>query len=456
MIEEIKKILELVEADYADIRYETKRQSSVGFNGEELSSVNSDSADGYVLRVLHKGGFACSVFTRPEDAGKAVAAAVANAKLLSRNVSKPVSLAKVQPVKAEFFPDMEEPPEKVSLEEKMELVRAYNSMPLKNRKVVTTSIAYNEILRDKYFASTEGAEVHETLSTVSIAGMAAAKDGNIGQNCLFLIGGSDGISRLRNREDYFERRTKLLDDMLYAKPAPGGVHNVILDQELAGVFVHEAFGHFSEADIIEEMPELRGKMRIGAQLGSGVVNIVDDPTAPRQLGFYKYDDEGVPARRVQLMKNGVLTGRLHSRRTAAAFGEAATGHCVAEDFRYAPIVRMGTIMIEPDPDMDFARMLSKLGSGLYLCGTKGGQTSGENFTFSAAWGFEVSNGKLGRMVRDVNIMGNLFATLGNISAVGDDPMLSEYGGCGKGQVNRRSCRGGPHILVNGVLVGGAK
>lgn len=456
MIHKIKKMLEFVDADYADIRYEVKKETAVGFNGKELTRVNANSADGYVLRVLYKGGFSSIAFTKQEDAGKAAAAALANAKLLSRNIKKSVILTKVPIIKTDFRPEMSEPPEKISLEEKIALTRAYNEIPLKNHNVITTSIAYNETCRDKYFASTEGTEIHEELATVSVAGLGTAKAGGLTQSALFLIGGSDGISRLRSRQDYFEKNTKFLTDMLSAKPVTGGVYNVILDQDLAGVFIHEAFGHFSEADLIEEMPELRKKMSLGAQLGSGVLNIVDDPTMPHQLGFYKFDDEGVPVKRVQLMKNGVLSGRLHSRRTAAAFGDEATGHCVAEDYRYAPIVRMGSIMIEPDPATDFKNLLSRLGDGLYLCGSKGGQTSGESFTFDAAWGFEVKNGKVGQMLRDINIMGNLFTTLKNIAAVGNDTLLSEFGGCGKGQLNRRSCNGGPHVLINGVVVGGVK
>lgn len=456
MIDKLKKILEKVDADYADIRYEVKKVTAVNFNSRELAGVNASSADGYVLRVLHKGGFASTSFTRPGDAEKAVAAALANARLLSRNARKPAALAKAPAIKADFRPEMAEPPAAVSLEEKIALTRAYNSIPLKDPRVVSTSIYFNETGRDKYFASTEGAEIHEELATVGVYGVGTAKDGGLTQIVQFTIGGSDGLSRLRGREDYFEGRTKVLSDLLSARPAAGGVYDVVLDQALTGTFVHEAFGHYSEADIIDEMPELRKKMSLGTRLGGEAVNIVDDPTRPGQLGFYKYDDEGVPAKRMRLMKNGIMSGRLHSRRTAAAFGDEANGHCVAEDYRYAPIVRMGTIMIEPDPSTDLEKLLSRLGNGLYLCGSRGGQTSGENFTFTAGWGFEVRDGKIAGMLRDVSLMGNLFTTLKNIEAVGGDIRLSEVGGCGKGQLNRRSCHGGPHTLVRGLVIGGVK
>jgi TldD protein len=222
---------------------------------------------------------------------------------------------------------------------------------------------------------------------------------------------------------------------------------------MSGVFTHEAFGHFSEADIIEDNPTMREKMRIGAKLGSDVLSITDDPTRPGQLGFYRSDDEGVAARPVALMKDGVLFGRLHSRRTAAEFGEPITGHCVAQDYRFAPIIRMGCIFIEPR-EKTKDELLGLLGDGLYLCNHMGGATIGESFTFGAQFGFDVKNGKPGRMLRDINISGNLYATMKNLSAVGNDLTLREIGGCGKGQMNFRSCNGAPHVLVDNVVVGG--
>jgi len=222
---------------------------------------------------------------------------------------------------------------------------------------------------------------------------------------------------------------------------------------MAGVFTHEAFGHFSEADIIETLPAMREKMKIGNKLGNDVLNIVDNALLPDQLGFYKYDDEGVKVHPTQLMKNGILTGRLHSRRTAAEFKEPISGHCVAEDYRYSPIVRMGNIFIEPGEN-SFEELLAMLGDGLYILNAKGAQTAGENFTFGAQCGYVIKNGKLGEMKRDINISGNLYKTLKDIVAVGNDFILSKAGACGKGQLNIRSCNGGPHILVKNLIIGG--
>jgi TldD protein len=117
------------------------------------------------------------------------------------------------------------------------------------------------------------------------------------------------------------------------------------------------------------------------------------------------------------------------------------------------MVRMGNIFIEPG-NTPLNELLSMLSDGLYILDHKGGQTSGENFTFGAQYGYIVKGGKRGKMVRDINISGNLYHTLKNIAAVGNDLVLSKTGGCGKGQLNIRSCHGGPHILVNSLVIGG--
>ena len=453
MFDRLEKMLGLVQADYADLRYELARETKISFGGRELIGLSASSTDGYVWRVLKNGGWSEVSFTRPEDAERAARSALENAELLARGGARTVRLAPTTPTRDEFHPKLAEDPRPVAAEAKLELLRSYNDIALENPKVATTQAAYWDMTRDKYFVSTEGARLREELVTVRINGEIVAKEGSLTQRVRFGFGGSDGLTRLRGREAEMAERVKICVDLLKAEPVKGGEYRVVLDQSLAGVFTHEAFGHFSEADIIQDMPTIREKMALGAPLGSEALSITDDPTRPGQLGFYRYDDEGVAARPVALMKDGVLTGRLHSRRTAAEFGEPITGHCVAQDYRFAPIIRMGCIFIEPR-EKTKDELLELLGDGLYLCNHMGGATIGESFTFGAQFGFEVKNGKPGRMLRDINISGNLYATMKNISAVASDLTLREVGGCGKWQMNFRSCNGGPHVLVDSIVVGG--
>ncbi len=440
-------------ADYADLRYETKKETRILFNGKELFHIGSNSTDGFVIRTLKDGGLSSTAYTRADDADKALRITEENAALIARHINKPVEFTRTDVIKDTFLPDIDEDPRNISIDEKLRLTKDYNSIALSHDKIATTNILYSETVREKYFINTEGTEVREDLVTTTISGMITSKDGTLTQNVRVAIGGSSGFALLRRQEEELEKRTAIALDLLKATPITGGTYNVILNQDLAGVFTHEAFGHFSEADLIEDSPTMRERMRIGAGIGNEILSITDDPTMPRQLGFYCYDDEGVKTRPSQLMKQGVLVGRLHSRRTAAAFGEGVTGHSIAEDYRYAPIVRMGNIFIEPGKN-SFEDLLSMLGDGVYILDSKGGQTSGENFTFGAQYGYIVKGGKTTAMVRDINISGNLYSTLKSITAVGNDLVLSKIGGCGKGQLNIRSCHGGPHVLIKNVLIGG--
>lgn len=453
MVERLWSILKKVTAEYADIRHETKNETRIALNGRELTELGNNATDGYVLRVLHEGGFSSVAFTTYDDHEKAIATATENARLMSRFTTQPVVLAAIQVVKDQYIPQLDEDPRKVTMDEKLQLTRKYNALALDHDKVATTNIAYVETAREKHFVSTEGSEIREELMTVRISGLITSRDGNLIQNIRVAAGGSNGFAILRNREEDFERKTRIAVELLRAQSIKGGRHNVIVNQSMGGVFTHEAFGHFSEADIIENNRSMRMKMQIGAMLGSEIVSITDDPTLPNQLGHYRYDDEGVAACRNPLLKNGRLVGRLHSRRTAAAFQEPVNGHCVAEDYRYGPIIRMGTIFIEPGKDT-FDGLLDRLGDGFYILDAKGGQTSGENFTFGAQYGYEVKSGKVGAMVRDINISGNLYSTLKNIVAVGNDLRLAQVGGCGKGQMNIRSCYGSPHLIINNLVIGG--
>ncbi len=452
MFDKLREIISKISADYVDIRYEKMYETKIILNKREIFQLGSNSGDGFVVRVLKNGGFSWVSFTKIEDAERALKIALENAELISQNSKKKVRLAEVEVIKDTFIPSLKEDPRKIPIDEKLELLRHYNEIPLQFENIIT-NMQYTEVIREKYFVNSEGTEIREDLITTGIRGMLISRNGGIVQNVRVGIGGSDGFYRLRNREDEFEKKTKIVLDLLKAEPVKGGVYNVILNPDMAGVFTHEAFGHFSEADLIEDNPSMRERMKIGTKLGNEILTIVDDPTIPNQLGFYKYDDEGVRTRRTYLLRDGVLVGRLHSRRTAAEFGEPVSGHCVAEDYRYAPIVRMGNIFIEPK-DKTLEELLDLLGDGLYILDAKGGQTSGENFTFGAQYGFEVKGGKIGKMVRDINISGNLYQTLKDIVAIGKDFELSEVGGCGKGQLNIRSCHGGPHILVKNVVIGG--
>ena len=454
MLDRLRSMIEGVEADFIDIRYEVKTETLVDFVGKEIKSVGSNRTDGYVIRVGRQGGFSSATVTREEDVPRAVKLAVEGADTIVATGGKRTELAEVPVVNETVRLQLDGDPRTVSIDEKIRLTRKYNDIMLQQPSIETTSLSYREVGREKYYVNSEGTSVSEELVTTNMIGEAIAKRDSLVQNVRIAIGGADGWNRLLNRDDVFVERARIAAELLDAQPVKAGTYDVVLNPNLAGVFTHEAFGHFSEADIIEDNPSLRSKMSLGEKLGSDAVTIVADSTIPGQIGYYRFDDEGAEVKPVTLMDGGVLTGRLHSRSTARGFGEPVSGHAVAEDMRFEPIVRMGTIYIKP-ADNSLEELLKTLGDGLYLLDGKGGQTSGENFTFGAQYGYVVKDGKIGPMVRDINIMGNLFTTLQSIEAVGNEMELSERGGCGKGQLNIKSALGGPSVLIRNMVVGGA-
>lgn len=452
MLENLQKMLIGSEADYLDIRYEVKKTTKVVFAGKELKEAGSNHTDGFVVRALKDGGFSSVIVTKESDVAEAIKLAVQGASAMAGQ-GKSIVLAEVEPVVDSVEPELFGDPANVSLEEKIAITSGYNKLMLKQKDIANTNIAYNEVDREKFFTSTEGTAIRERVCTVSIAGEVIARRGDVTQNIRAAIGGANGMEALKNRDDIFLKRAEIASQLLDAEPVKGGTYDVVINPSLTGVFIHEAFGHFSEADLVEDNPVLREKMSIGNKIGSDIVTIIADTLIPNQVGFYKYDDEGVPVKTTPLMENGVLTGRLHSRRTATEFDEPVTGHCVAQDYGYAPIIRMGTIYLKKG-ELTQEELLAQLKDGLYLCDGKGGQTSGENFTFGAQYGYVIKDGKIDKMVRDINIMGNLFTTMKNIEAMDNTMKLSERGGCGKGQVNIKSGYGGPSVLIRKMVVGG--
>jgi len=195
-------------------------------------------------------------------------------------------------------------------------------------------------------------------------------------------------------------------------------------------------------------------MVLGRRFAGKHLNIVDGAAVPGYRGSFKYDDEGTPATKTYLIRQGVLTSRLHSRETAAKMGEQPTGNARAINYTHPPIVRMTNTFIEPG-STSFAEMISGIKEGIYAKDWYGGTTSLEMFTFSAGEAYMIRDGKIAEMVRPVVLTGNVFATLDNIDAIGNDLDMNQGGGCGKaGQSPLPVSNGSPHIRIRNCLVGG--
>jgi len=448
----IKNALKSAKADHIEIRVNEGRGTGVSYVGKELESIGESSMMGGCVRALVNGGWGFVAFNDIENLPRYVKMACEQAALVG---NKDVSLAETGVINDVVKTKVDVDPADVSLIDKHDLCQKYNNIILSSNKVQTSSVRYVDSHSTLYFANLEGSFIVCENIFCGVSVMAMAKDGMDVQQAYNSIGDLRGYSKVENFEESCEAVTKRAVDLLSAKPVDAGKYTVIVDPKLCGVFTHEAFGHLSEADFIYENQKLREIMKIGKRFGSDALSIVDDGTLAGEAGYNKYDSEGTPTQKTYLIKDGILTNRLHSRETAAKMDEKPTGNARAISYGSEPIVRMTNTYME-SRDQTFEEMLAGVDDGIYAKGSLGGQTNTEMFTFSAEEAYKIKDGKICEQVRDVVLTGNVFETLLNIDAIGNDLVLfGGLGGCGKGgQSPLRVSDGGPHIRIKDVTIGG--
>ncbi len=226
----------------------------------------------------------------------------------------------------------------------------------------------------------------------------------------------------------------------------------VLDPELAGVFAHEAIGHASEGDLIQEGSSVL-KGRTGEKIASETLTIVDDPGF-FGFGFDPVDAEGTKVLRTEIISRGVVNAFLHDRESLAAVGHGIAGHARAMPGE-PPLVRMSNTFIE-NGDSDTAEIFAECKKGIFLKGSRGGQVDPGRgiFQFNAEYGYLVEEGECTTMVRDVSLSGEILTTLHGISLCGDDRTMNP-GYCGKGGQSVPVSDGAPHILLLDAVVGGS-
>ncbi|NLG85019.1 MAG: TldD/PmbA family protein, partial [Firmicutes bacterium] len=384
--------------------------------------------------------------------------AIRQAALVGQAKKEPVVLAPVDPVEDCVPLAVRKDPRSITLTEKKRLLEEYNRLILSFGGPITSSIVgYAESYTKKIFVNSEGTCIEQEGVDMAGGFTVIATKGHETQMQHLGFGSSLDAGVLWGHEDRLRELCRVTVALLDAPPVEGGEYTVILDPILAGVFIHEAFGHLSEADNVYENEELRALMRPGKKVGAEILSVYDTGLEPGARGYLRYDDEGVPARKTYLIKNGVLVGRLHSRETAGKMGEAATGNARAISYAFAPIPRMRTTCIEPGTS-SFEEMLTGISLGIYAQEAYGGQTDGEQFTFTAGRARMIRHGTLAEYVKDVTLTGNVFTTLKNIDCVGNDFARPEGpGGCGKaGQYPLPVSMWSPHLRIQNVVIGGKR
>ena len=455
MRDKIEEALKRSKADYTEIRIEEKETTQVLFRGKDLDLANANIDKGGIVRCLVRDkGWGVTTFNNLDDLLTKVDQAYQCARVGS--VPEPIELAAVEPVEKVTRAEMKRDFRDIPLSEKKALAEHYNQILRgQDQKIIDTSASYADSFVHLTFANTEGTYIEQEKPAAVVVTRAMARAGDNVQQAYNSFSTTQGYEYVLGKEEMALKSARKAVELLDAKPVKAGQYTVVADQMLAGVFIHEAFGHLSEADFVYENPQAREMMTMGRRFGKGILNVFDDGSLPNLRGTTLYDDEGTPARRNWLIRDGELVGRLHSRQTAAKMGEIASGNARAINYRFAPIVRMTNTAIE-NGTTSFEELIKDIELGIYACDAYGGQTQLENFSFSSGYAYMIRNGKLAEMVKDVILSGNLFTTLENIDAIGDDfKWLATGGGCGKGnQAPLPVGMGAPHIRIQNVVIGG--
>ncbi|BAZ04766.1 TldD/PmbA family protein [Calothrix sp. NIES-3974] len=439
--------------DYLMIRLEVSQSTNILIRGDKLESLSEVISIGGHVRACYKGGWGVSCFNDVQTIPERFTEAISAARMVGEEKTM---LAEIEPIQTQcHLPLVGTDPRQIPLAQKKELCDRYRDL-LKSThpQITTTSVRYGDSSQQVIILTNEGTDIEQSWVDMEMRFAATARNGETVQTGRETIGSRNGYEDLIKLDEQVQGAAKRAVSALSLPSVRGDTYTVVIDPILTGLFVHEAFGHLSEADMAYENPDLLAVMTIGRSFGCKELQIFDGAALSGHRGSYFYDDEGTPATTTQLIQDGILVGRLHSRETAGKLGEAPTGNARCLNYHYSPIVRMTNTWIErgSTPVYD---LFTDIKEGVYARNWLGGMTNGEMFTFSAGEAWMIRNGRIAEPVKDVTLSGNVFQTLADIEAIGDDFYWDESGGCGKGGQNGLpvGC-GGPSLRIRNVVVGG--
>lgn len=340
----------------------------------------------------------------------------------------------------------------VPIEKKLNLLKEYFPLLASGKYIKMWRATYLDQRKVKHFYSSKGANLTWDFQR---CGFNLGFDLSSGDNKFSesFQKGAICFSELEGLQHQFkEKLLKCEDFLLNSVPVEPGKYTVVLSPLATGVFAHESFGHKSEADFMVGDDNMKKEWAIGKKVASDNLSIIDDG-GESGSGYTLFDDEGTKASRTFLIKNGILSGRLHSGTTAADLNEGTTGNARAVNFEYEPIVRMTTTYIERGSTPK-AKLFSDIKNGIYIEGVRHGSGM-STFTMAPSLAYHIRDGKIAEPVKIAVITGSVFDTLSRIEDMSEESELLSFvtGGCGKMEQNPLPVGfGGPYIRISDMTV----
>ncbi len=460
-------------AQFADVRFETVRSERIEVRNGVVAALADASSSGYGVRALIDGSWGFAGNDDPSDtaldetAARACAIARAGASIARQRVGFPPPRAYVDTYRTPVLRD----PAGVPLGERVALLLEAERLLHVGSEVMVGRAWIDVWSTVKELYSSSGAQIEQHLlqSGCGVQAMAVG-DGDAqtrtfpGDIGLYQSGGWEIVEKARLCENA-PRVGEEAVALLRAPQCPSGTYDVVLGGSQMSLQIHESCGHPAELDRVmgweanfsgTSFLEIDQLDRL--HYGSPKVTIVVDNTLPLGMATCGYDDEGTKSTRSEIIQSGLLVGYEMSNDTARAIGRESNGCVRAQSWAYTPIIRMCNLSLLPG-DIPFDNLFDDVRDGLYMESNRSWSIDDRrlNFQFGCEIGWEIKNGKRGRMLKNPTYAGMTPQFWGSCDAVGDASSWFAWGtpNCGKGepiQIGRTTQAAAPARFRN-VAVG---
>lgn len=454
---ELKEILNTAlsaGADFAEIFIEQKESTAISCEDGKIEKINTGIDLGMGIRVI-AGERTSYVHSNDVSFHNGVQMARLAGQIARENRQN-------QTVQEFQMPDaaapqiIEQRPEQVDFADKIALLRVADAEARAlDDAIKQVSLGYSDVVQKVTIANSTGTCVEDERVRVRFAcNSIAQRDGQI-QTGFASMGGTCGFELFQEKSaaELGRESAQRAITLLSAEPCPTGQMTVVLGSEAGGTMVHEACGHGLEGDLVKKgLSAYAGKL--GQQVASEKITVVDDATIAGKYGSYRYDDEGNPAQKTVLIENGVLKQYMNDYQTATQTGAVLTGNGRRESYKEKPVTRMSNTYIAPGTDK-VEDIIASTEYGLYVKKMGGGQVNTLNgdYVFDVAEGYLIENGQITRAVRGATLAGNGPESLRNVEMVGNDFGYA-IGTCGKNGQSAPVADAQPTLKIRGLTVGG--
>ncbi len=441
-------------ADYAELYVEDNTQDSISMIADCVESANTSRDKGAGVRIfcgtnsVYAYGNGTDERSLLELADKAAAAAEtakrSNVDLVLKNVTfEPLCKAEI-------------PSFSVDKKTKTDaLKQAYFAAREYSADIVQVSGSLSSSVKRVYVANSEGVIGRDERPYIRLGVYAVASDGKENQSGFVGPGNSAGFEFIQGLDLKAQGReaARIAVTMLHAGKCPAGKMPVVMDNAFGGVVFHEACGHALEATSVGLGNSVFcGKL--GQKIANEKVSAVDDATMVSEWGSRAMSDEGEKTERIQLIKDGILTGYMIDKLGSRRMNMRSTGSGRRQNYTYAPTSRMSNTFICAGTDKR-DDIISSTENGLYAAKMGGGSVNpltGE-FNFAVMEGYMIRSGKICEPVRGATLIGKGYEVLLNIDMVADDLVLGQ-GMCGSVSGSVQTNVGQPMIRISEITVGG--